>query len=105
MPAIRVVSLRQFDGWLEKLKDVQARKIIARRMNRLAEGHFGMTRNLGGGVSELKIDFGPGYRLYYTQRSATVVWLLCGGDKSTQDADIALARKQGATIAGGDDGH
>ena len=83
MAAIRVVSTRQFDRWLDRLRDARAYQIIAKRMRRLAEGHVGASRSLGGGVSELKIDFGPGYRLYYTRRGATVVWLLCGGDKST----------------------
>jgi len=104
MPATEIVRTTRFDHWLEKLKDVSARQIITKRMRRLADGNFGASRSLGHGLSELKIDFGPGYRLYFTRRGDTIVWLLCGGDKSTQAADIALARHLSATIAGGDDG-
>ena len=104
MPSIRVLRTPQFNRWFGKLRDTRARQIIADRMMRLAEGNPGSSRSLGNGLSELKIDFGPGYRLYYTKREETIVWLLCGGDKSTQSADIALARKLRVAIAGGDYG-
>ena len=101
---LEIIRTTRFDHCLGKLKGISARQIISKRMKRLADGKFGASRSLGHGLSELKIDFGPGYRLYFTRRGDTIVWLLCGGDKSTQAADIALARHLSATIAGGDDG-
>lgn len=63
------------------------------RIDRLALGNPGDVRSVGGGVSELKIDYGPGYRVYFAQRGQTLVLLLCGGDKSTQSADIDRAKR------------
>lgn len=82
-----------FDRWLAKLKDHAAKARILLRIKKVEAGNLGTSRSLGGGVSELKIDYGPGYRLYYTRRKQVIVWLLCGGDKSTQQADIAKAKK------------
>lgn len=62
-------------------------------MLRVASGHLGDARAVGGGVSELRIDYGPGYRLYFVRRGDTLLVLLCGGDKSTQDRDILRARR------------
>jgi putative addiction module killer protein len=77
-----------FTDWLTKLRDVQARARIDVRLNRLANGLTGDTKGVGEGVSELRIDWGPGYRVYFARDGATVVLLLCGGDKRTQQKDI-----------------
>jgi putative addiction module killer protein len=82
-----------FDSWLRKLKDVGARMRILVRIKRLAEGNAGDRRVLKGGIAELKIDYGPGYRVYYAQRESELIILLCGGDKKSQQADIAKAIK------------
>lgn len=80
-----------FDEWLSALRDKQARARIAVRIARLAEGNPGKTRNLTKGVAEMKIDYGPGYRVYYVERHGVTYVLLCGGDKSSQQKDIELA--------------
>lgn len=82
----------EFIAWLTALRDVQARARITKRIDRLAEGNFGDAKSVGDGVSELRFDFGPGYRVYYTLRGNVVVILLCGGDKSSQARDIARAK-------------
>jgi putative addiction module killer protein len=82
-----------FSKWLKALKDTRAKARIAARTQRLAFGNPGDVRPVGGGVSELRIDFGPGYRVYYLQRGKVLIILLCGGDKSSQDKDIKLALK------------
>jgi len=78
-------------GWLRKLRDVQAKAAIIRRLNRLEQGNFGDFKPLREGVHELRIDVGPGYRVYYAQSGKTVMLLLCGGTKRTQDSDIDRA--------------
>jgi putative addiction module killer protein len=80
-----------FAQWLSTLRDLQAKTAIRRRIDRFEAGNSGNTRALRGGVSELKIDLGPGYRVYFAQHGKIIVLLLCGGDKGTQDADIAKA--------------
>jgi len=77
--------------WLRKLGDLQAKAAIVRRLNRLEQGHFGDFKPVREGVHELRIDAGPGYRVYYAQSGKTVMLLLCGGTKRTQDADIDRA--------------
>ena len=67
--------------------------MVARRITRLERGLFGDVKAVGDGVRELRIDYGPGFRVYFVQRGTTIVVLLCGGDKSSQKADIARARK------------
>ncbi|RPE74649.1 type II toxin-antitoxin system RelE/ParE family toxin [Vulcaniibacterium tengchongense] len=83
----------EFRKWIDGLKDLAGRARIQARIERLAAGNPGDHRNLEGGVSELRIDVGPGYRVYYTQRGNELVILLAGGDKSTQQADIRKARE------------
>lgn len=80
-----------YRDWIESLKDRVGRARIQIRIDRLAHGNPGTHRNLTDGVSELKIDFGPGYRVYYTERDGEFIILLTGGDKSTQNADIRNA--------------
>ena len=89
MKAIRRTS--EFSTWLKGLKDLAGAARIEIRIKRLALGNPGQTRNLKGGVSEMKVDFGPGYRVYYTERAGEIVILLCGGDKKSQEHDIAEA--------------
>ncbi|MBI2608717.1 MAG: type II toxin-antitoxin system RelE/ParE family toxin [Deltaproteobacteria bacterium] len=82
-----------FSEWLNGLKDITARAIIRKRLNRIRMGNFGNTRSIGDGVFEFKIDFGPGYRVYYGLDGDTLVVLLCGGDKGSQDRDIQKAKE------------
>lgn len=79
-----------FLDWLDSLGDVVTRTRIQFRIDRLAHGNPGIRRRLPGGISELKLDFGPGYRVYYAERKGEIV-LLCGGDKSSQQRDIKTA--------------
>ena len=80
-----------FAKWLDELRDVRARARILVRVERLAAGNPGDVRPVGEGVSELRVDYGPGYRVYYTQQGGKVVVLLAGGDKRTQARDIKTA--------------
>jgi putative addiction module killer protein len=89
-----LVEVRQTEGfgrWLRRLADRQAKAKILVTVQRMEQGHFGDTKSVGPGVMETRIHVGPGYRLYYTRRGATLVILLAGGDKSTQARDIARA--------------
>jgi putative addiction module killer protein len=89
-----VVEIRKTDifaRWLDGLRDLQARARVQSRIERLAMGHPGDVKPVGEGVSELRINHGPGYRVYYKQRGRELVILLAGGDKSTQAKDISLA--------------
>jgi putative addiction module killer protein len=82
-----------FAEWLRRLRNPQARIAIFRRIDRLAAGNPGDIKSIGGGLNELRIDLGPGYRLYFVQHGQKIVVLLCGGDKSTQENDIIKARE------------
>lgn len=82
-----------FADWLAALKDRRSAGIVRARLNRIRLGNFGDCRSVGGGVEELRIDFGPGYRVYFGRRGTMVVVLLCGGSKGTQTRDIAAAQK------------
>lgn len=77
--------------WIDNLRDLQARARVQVRIERLAAGNLGDVKAVGEGVSELRIDYGPGYRVYFTKRGREVVILLAGGDKTTQAADIKIA--------------
>lgn len=81
-----------FREWLHALRDVRARAKIRVRLNRIRLGNFGDAKSVGDGVSELRIPYGPGYRVYFARTGSTVVLLLCGGDKSTQSRDISTAK-------------
>jgi putative addiction module killer protein len=74
------------------LRDIRAVARIAKRIDRLALGQYGDVKPVGDGVSEMRIDVGPGYRVYFTQRGLEIVLLLCGGDKDSQDRDIRTAK-------------
>ena len=88
---MRVEQTEIYRDWINSLRDRVGRARIQVRVDRLVHGNPGDYRTLNGGVSELKIDFGPGYRVYYTQRGNRLLLLLAGGDKSTQQKDIELA--------------
>ena len=81
-----------FRDWLAALRDRRAVARIDARLGRLRQGNFGDAKSIGGGVSELRVDYGPGYRLYFARRGDTIVLLLCGGDKDGQIRDIARAK-------------
>jgi putative addiction module killer protein len=89
---IEVRQTEDFAGWLKALKDIQAKARIGARIRRLSLGNPGDVKPVGEGVSEMRIDYGPGYRLYYKRHGETIYVLLCGGDKSTQDNDIKTAK-------------
>ena len=89
-----------FAGWLRGLSDARARERIAQRIVRLQSGLFGDVKPIGGGLSELRIDHGPGYRVYFVQRGRVLIVLLCGGDKRTQRRDIDRARALAADLEG-----
>ncbi|MGY6277367.1 type II toxin-antitoxin system RelE/ParE family toxin [Methylomonas sp. MgM2] len=78
--------------WLDDLRDIRARARVLARVERLAAGNPGDVKSVGEGVSEMRIDYGPGYRVYFTRRGDEIIILLAGGDKSTQDADIKTAQ-------------
>ena len=88
---MRVDKTDVYAEWIDTLKDRSGRARILVRVDRLIHGNPGQHRNLTDGVSELKVDVGPGYRVYYTQRGARLLLLLAGGDKSTQQMDIEAA--------------
>ena len=88
---MRVEETAVYREWINALKDRVGRARIQVRVDRLVHGNPGKHRNLTDGVSELKIDFGPGYRVYYTQRGSRLLVLLAGGDKSRQQKDIEMA--------------
>ena len=91
-----MIEIRQtetFSAWLQALRDSTSKAKIAARVQRLAFGNPGDVRPVGGGVSELRIHHGPGYRVYYMQRGTVLIVLLCGGDKATQDKDIETAKR------------
>ena len=88
---IEVRKTEVYARWLDGLRDARARARVLVRVERLAAGNLGDVRPVGEGVSELRIDYGPGYRVYFRKQGRTVVILLAGGDKRTQDRDIATA--------------
>ena len=89
---VELIKSDTFDRWLRDLRDIRAVARIQLRLDRMATGNPGDVKPVGDGVSELRIDYGPGYRVYFMRRGLLVIVLLCGGDKSTQDKDITLAK-------------
>ncbi len=101
MVEARQVEVRQTDAfaaWLSALRDAKAATLIAKRIVRVQSGLLGDVKSVGGGVSELRVDFGPGYRVYFAQRGLVLIVLLCGGDKSTQQRDITAAQAMAAEL-------
>jgi putative addiction module killer protein len=90
---IEVRETETFSRWFAGLRDDRARARIDARLRRLSLGNHGDVKPVGGGVSEMRIDYGPGYRVYFAARGTTLVILLAGGDKRTQNRDIATAQE------------
>ena len=90
---IEILKTELFDKWFRNLRDVRAKARIDERIERLAAANPGDVRPVGSGVSEMRIDYGPGYRLYFMRRGSTHIVLLCGGDKGSQKRDIVRAIK------------
>jgi putative addiction module killer protein len=90
---IQVRRTSVYDKWIKELRDVEARSRINIRVRRLAIGNPGDVRPVGEGISELRINYGPGYRVYYLQRGDVFILLLCGGDKAGQRRDIERAKQ------------
>lgn len=88
----------EFPSWLAALRDVQARARILNRMRRLAAGNAGDVKSVGAGISEMRIEYGPGYRVHFVQRGTVLVVPLCGGDERTQERDIARAKALAETL-------
>ena len=96
MAEVRQTDL--FKKWFAALRDVSAKRRIAQRIVRLQSGLMGDVKPVGDGVSELRVDYGPGYRLYFVRRGTEVVILICGGDKHTQERDIRRAKLLAADL-------
>lgn len=90
---IEIKQTETFRKWRVQLKDERVRGLIASRLDRLSFGHAGDVEPVGQGISELRIHYGPGYRIYFHKRGDTIIVLLCGGDKSTQAKDIKTAKR------------
>src|SRR5688572_28183474 len=96
-----MVEIRKTDAfkqWIDGLADLKGRARILARIDRMALGNPGDVKAVGEGVTEMRIDFGPGYRVYFTKVGKAIILLLCGGDKSSQAKDIALAKKRAAQV-------
>ena len=89
---MNIKSTQIFDNWLDDLKDKQGRSIILKHIDRMKLGNLGKVRNIQGNLFEKKIYFGPGYRLFFFNKKDQLIFLLCGGDKSTQQQDIENAK-------------
>jgi len=89
----------EFDAWLGGISDGKTQKVIVKRIRTMSLGALGKIRSLDGGLFEAKIDYGPGYRLYFVNKGKKIIVLLCGGDKSTQGRDIKQARKLAKEIS------
>jgi putative addiction module killer protein len=95
---ITIRQTNEYRRWFGALRDNRAKARILARLRRVSAGNLGDARAVGGGVSELRIDYGPGYRIYFTRRGGQVVLLLTGGDKSRQEADIARAQRLASAL-------
>ena len=93
MRSMRIVESSVYSKWFNGLKDCVVKARIDRRIKRAARGDYGDAKPVGGNVSELRFHFGPGYRIYFTERNGTLFVLLAGGVKNTQREDIALAKE------------
>lgn len=97
---ITVRETGQFKEWIRALKDRKTKQVINAHVRRISTGNFGDNKPIGDGVSELRIDYGAGFRVYFTRRGDEIVILLCGGDKSTQSRDIEAAKEIAANLEG-----
>ncbi len=91
MVMIEIRKTEHFANWLESLRDIQAKARVLIRIERLASGNAGDVKPVGEGVSEMRINYGPGYRVYFIQRGSELIVLLAGGDKSSQPRDVKTA--------------
>ncbi len=98
MSMFEVTQLPEFDEWLSNIKDGMTRRRLARRLERVAQGNFGDVEPVGEGVSEMREHFGGGWRMYFVQRGQTLIVMLGGGVKDTQQRDIAKAIALAKTI-------
>ena len=98
---LKVKQTATYQKWISKLKDSRAKALIVDRVFRLANGLPGDVKPVGDGVSELRIHYGPGYRVYFRQQGNTIVILLCGGNKSSQNRDIDTAKRLAKEINNG----
>jgi putative addiction module killer protein len=98
MPTVKRTD--EFSSWIKDLRDVRAKAKVVARIDRLALGNPGDVVPVGDGISEMRIHYGPGYRMYYLSRGEEIVVLLCGGDKDSQDLDIAKAKKLASELEG-----
>ncbi|PIX61013.1 MAG: addiction module protein [Lysobacterales bacterium CG_4_10_14_3_um_filter_64_11] len=98
LPAFTILTTATFDRWRATLRDRQARMRITARLKRVEHGNVGHAKSVGGGVSELRVDYGPGYRLYFTRRGFAVIVLLGGGNKSTEAQGIKAAQAIAAQV-------
>ena len=90
---IEVRQTEELSSWLRRLRDANAVARIVGRIRRMEMGNPGDFKSVGGGILEMRIDYGPGYRIYYAHRGKQIVLLLCGGDKRTQQRDVKRAQK------------
>jgi putative addiction module killer protein len=95
---IEVRQTREFSAWLLRLKDANAVARIVARIRRMEKGNPGDSKSVGGSILEMRVDYGPGFRIYYVHRGAQIVILLCGGDKRTQRQDIKRAQTLAETV-------
>jgi len=95
-----VIETETYTSWIAKLRDRAGRAVIGRRIQRVAEGNFGDVRPVGDRVSELRVNHGPGYRVYFVVRAAVVLVLLCGGDKDSQSRDVSRAKTLAKDVRG-----
>ncbi|WLE98686.1 MAG: type II toxin-antitoxin system RelE/ParE family toxin [Candidatus Electrothrix communis] len=93
-----VKTLPQFDAWLDGLKNRMTRLRLSRRLDKAQRGNLGDVKSVGGGVFEMREHFGPGWRMYYTQRGDTLILMLGGGNKRAQESDIAKAKQRETTL-------
>lgn len=100
--AYQLAETTEFARWLGSLRDIRAVAKIADRLKRASNGNFGDHKSVKGGVFEMRVDYGPGYRVYFFRRGKELVILLCGGDKRTQDDDVARAKRLKEEIEGRD---
>ncbi|MEA1877933.1 MAG: type II toxin-antitoxin system RelE/ParE family toxin [Bacteroidota bacterium] len=87
-----IINSETFKKWLKKLKDLKARQKVIVRLEKIREGYFGNYKRIDSKISEIKINYGPGYRIYFTIKNNKIVILLCAGNKGTQKRDIEMAR-------------
>lgn len=88
----------EFEDWLDDLRDLRARSRVLARITNMEKGNFGDVKPVGEGVSESRIDYGPGYRIYFTKKGEKLILLLMGGDKSTQQSDIEKAKELASNL-------